>query len=646
MQLDSRDIKERNAAIQIVNSSISENDQVLILLIEQYYVSFSENVMHIIISLATESRAQLLYDSLYLEFVRLPSHNLKPTLVLLTTLLRCDPEPSWMYLFVGHPMLNDMLAAFKSEDSAECMPLGLVFVSMLLPLSPVRLEASLNELFSLLDQVLTVYQKKGGKPWELIQRICFHYMVTLYSLYPVQLVTWAQTLEEGTPTGHFVLTYGTMLKLHAALLQPPTQASEEGMKCPHSMSDWESHDIIWEVSCYTETLDLLYEARMIAGVKEGEVTEMHDISWESVDSNSANRSIASQTSEVSSSKNNSEVNTISDGLISTYLDKTLVSSPGMVHRRKNSHRFENDSFESNQSAVVVLEGELMLEKYLRFQHERRNRRYLSQVRQCQNERSYNQVYRDEWERQKLELAAAETKVADLTLRCEEERRDSQKQLFEIEKRLNEKMAVLSRRNIELERNEKENSSKVEELQKKLDDKARRLFDLEGVSGLMAEKQKELFVVAEHNKTLINKVKQLQNQVFVINEIRSFQCDALNALKPFCYKTKNSNNPYRSPTKKTPDIANLTKLASETQRKFENTENEVKRLRSKNSRMEEEITAMKEKLAKQKNLTEKTTNFWEQKYSGLEKTCSTYKSTYSEMCQKVLRLKRDLELRPF
>jgi len=60
-------------------------------------------------------------------------------------------------------------------------------------------------------------------------------------------------------------------------------SSEEGAG-PHSMADWESHDIIWEVSCYTETLDLLYEARMIAGVKEGQVTEMHDISWESIDS--------------------------------------------------------------------------------------------------------------------------------------------------------------------------------------------------------------------------------------------------------------------------------------------------------------------------------------------------------------------------
>ena len=45
-----------------VNNSISENDQVLTLLIEQYFVSYSENVMHIIISLMTESRAQLLYD--------------------------------------------------------------------------------------------------------------------------------------------------------------------------------------------------------------------------------------------------------------------------------------------------------------------------------------------------------------------------------------------------------------------------------------------------------------------------------------------------------------------------------------------------------------------------------------------------------
>ena len=46
-----------------VNNSISENDQVLTLLIEQYFVSYSENVMHIIISLMTESRAQLLYDA-------------------------------------------------------------------------------------------------------------------------------------------------------------------------------------------------------------------------------------------------------------------------------------------------------------------------------------------------------------------------------------------------------------------------------------------------------------------------------------------------------------------------------------------------------------------------------------------------------
>ncbi|KAL5247113.1 hypothetical protein ACHWQZ_G019092 [Mnemiopsis leidyi] len=499
-QLDSKDIKERTSAIQIVNSSISENDQVLTLLIEQYFVSYSENVMHIIISLMTESRAQLLYDALYMEFERLPSHNLKPTLVLLTTLLRYDTEPTWMYLFVGHPLLNEMLASFK--------------------------------------------------------------------------------------------------------------------------------------------------AKMIAGVKEGEVTEMHDISWECVASTNASRSIACQTSDATSTKEKSEVDTISDSLISTYLEKTLVSSAGMVQRRKNSHRFEHDNTESSQSALEVLEGELMLEKYLRFQHERRNRRYLSQVRQSENQRSYYQVYKDEWERLKTELATAETKVAELTLKCEAERNDSQQQLFVIEKKLNEKMAVLSRRNHELERNEKESSSKMEELQKQLGEKTTRLLDLEGIGNLMAEKQKQIDVVTEHNKTLIKKVKQLQNQVFLLNEIRSSQCDALNALKPFCYKIK-SNSPYHSPAKEiTPDIANLTKLASETQRKFENVESEVKRLRSKNSGMEDEIAVMKEKLAKQKILTEKTTNFWEQKYSGLEKTCATYKSTYNEMCQKVLRLKRELEQRSF
>ena len=58
-----------------------------------------------------------------------------------------------------------------------------------------------------------------------------------------------------------------------------------------------------------------------------------------------------------------------------------------------------------------------------------------------------QVYRDEWERLKSELSAAESKVSELAQKCEEERRDSQRQLFEIEKKLNEKMAVLSRRNL-------------------------------------------------------------------------------------------------------------------------------------------------------------------------------------------------------
>ena len=33
-------------------------------------------------------------------------------------------------------------------------------------------------------------------------------------------------------------------------------------------------------------VSLLIQARMIAGVKEGQVTEMHDISWESIDSSS------------------------------------------------------------------------------------------------------------------------------------------------------------------------------------------------------------------------------------------------------------------------------------------------------------------------------------------------------------------------
>lgn len=44
-----------------------------------------------------------------------------------------------------------------------------------------------------------------------------------------------------------------------------------------------------------------------------------------------------------------------------------------------------------------------------------------------------------------------------------------------------------------------------------------------------------------------------------------------------------------PVKPTPDVTTLVKLAEETQKKYENMEAEVKRLRSKNERMEEEVT---------------------------------------------------------
>ena len=58
--------------------------------------------------------------------------------------------------------------------------------------------------------------------------------------------------------------------------------------------------------------------------------------------------------------------------------------------------------------------------------------------------------------------------------------------------------------------------------------------------------------------------------------------------PVCYHQIKRVS-FSGPAKEiTPDIANLTKLASETQRKFENVESEVKRLRSKNSGMEDEV----------------------------------------------------------
>lgn len=646
-EIDSRDIKKRNAAIESVESSVSENERVLQLLIEQYYTALSDNVMQVIINLATEKRATSLYDYLLTECSSVTSEMMRPTLTLLANLLaRHDHEPTWMYLIVEHQLFDTIIDSLRSCERYDCMPVGLVFLSMLLPIAHVWLEKHLVDLFSILTCALDVYHDKES--WDYMQRICFHYMVTLYSIYPRKLLTWAETLLPTSHAHHFVMEKGRMLKLHGALLQTPGNLSSplQGF-CPHhgdghggdSLTERESHDIIWEISCYTETLDLLYEAQMVAGVLEGEVTEIHDISWESNDSGS--RSIGCQTADLPlKSRNPKYSETISDGLINTYLDKTLMASFGPTHKRKNSHRFEHDSSENSHLAVMVLEGELMLERYLRFQHERRNRRYLSQVRQCYDNRSQSDFHKEECERLKRQLSNAENKVAELTSRCEEERWDSQQQLFQISEKLNKEMGIMKKSNNELQRNEKIYTNKEEDLLKNIEAMSLELSDLLSVKGTLSAKQKQLDVVTEYNNTLVNKVKQLQNQVFVVNEIRSYQCDALNALKPFTYKSGTHE------AWETTEIVNLQKLARQTSRKFENSESELKRLRCMSTRMEEEIATLKEKLAKQKNLTEKTTDFWEQKYSGLEKTCETYKHTYSELSLKVLRLKKDLELRPY
>ena len=90
----------------------------------------------------------------------------------------------------------------------------------------MRAFSSSREKFYVKFTPLEIYWlSAGGKPWDLIQRICFHYMVTLYSMYPVKLVTWAQTLDGAAPAGQFVLKYGRILKLHAALLQPASASS-------------------------------------------------------------------------------------------------------------------------------------------------------------------------------------------------------------------------------------------------------------------------------------------------------------------------------------------------------------------------------------------------------------------------------------
>eukprot|EP00116_Pleurobrachia_bachei_P010654 sb/3470916/ len=189
--------------------------------------------------------------------------------------------------------------------------------------------------------------------------------------------------------------------------------------------------------------------------------------------------------------------------------------------------------------VVALEGELMLEKYLRYQHQRRNRRYLSNVRACQQEKEYNKAYKAEIVQLKSDLASAEQQL----------------------QQLRERSVIISLSNLQC--------------------CFKRLCYL--------------------------KVKKLQNQVLVVNDLRSYQCEIINGLKPFTYFTKGISE--------TPDVTNLKTLADETQKKFENGEIEVRKQQAIRERLTEEIAVLKEKLQKQKNLTEKTTNLWEQKYSS-------------------------------
>lgn len=144
-------------------------------------------------------------------------------------------------------------------------------------------------------------------------------------------------------------------------------------------------------------------------------------------------------------------------------------------------------------------------------------------------------------------------------------------------------------------------------------------------------------VQKMNDTLQKKVVELQNQFLLVNEIRSQQRQALLALKPFCNQDNQGMN-----NNSTPDYINLQKYSADLQKKFSIAETDNLKLKASIGPLNGQVKTLQDKIARQKKLTEQASQTWEEKYSALEKTRTTYRNICHELGQHILKFKKKME----
>ena len=422
----------------------------------------------------------------------------------------------------------------------------------------------------------------------------------------------------------------------------------QGTNYAEQMADKESHDVIWEISNYTLKLDLLLESKMIEEYRDGGKNEIaNGVNGIAMANGTQKKTISCQTDgnflclPIAECRSKTE-----EGLLKTYLEKKLNASSVLHHRRRNSRKFEFEEVDFSRPELDALEAELMLEKYLRYQHGRRNRRYLSNVRAIEDERTLNTFYKEECNRLKTELQAVKSKLEELARSNVEQTDALKKQLIELTSKFNSEVTTLKLENTDLKKIQELSVRQAKKVTDELEAMKVEKSDVLSENRNLREKLEHYGVIQVTNESLKRRINQLQNQLFIVSEIRSYQSDALNALKPFCSK-EDKTHPYiegTHPLFPEPHITNLEKLNNETARKLKIYANDRDRLQTQVDRCLEENKNLKEKHAKQKDLTEKTTHFWEQKYSGLEKTCQVYKNNYREVSQQLIKLKREWDSR--
>ena len=217
--LDSSIKSLHREAVETIETLLVSNDDVILLLLQQFYNKLSENICNVVVSAVNESRSTIIYNFIR-DMLKGQPTRILPTLKLLIRLLsRTESEPTWIFNITDHEVFGILLDNLENSNLKSILPPGLVFISMLIPLAPIRLTAYFDKLANILSRTLIAYNDVTSSKLHYIKRLCFHYFVTLYCIYPYRVLSWCSGLQKKSIVSGFIESILHLIPLHPKLLE-------------------------------------------------------------------------------------------------------------------------------------------------------------------------------------------------------------------------------------------------------------------------------------------------------------------------------------------------------------------------------------------------------------------------------------------